>query len=499
MKRLSLINIMFLFVTVLWACSPATPLATITPSTSPSPESTLTLTASPTKTDTPTLTYTPRPSPPPGALNLLKEFVGVQAPGGNGGPDATIAAGPTLLVMAMNHVVGIMDKMGNLLDSKSMSEFFAPLSSDGVGEGTDPRLLYDPEGKRFFLAKADYPDKPQCTPKCGGLIALAVSKTDSPLSLSSNDWYFYTFDRSILKSKDGITSTGYFGDFDNLAVVDTILAISWDVDSDQGWLGPGGQVRFIEKLPLLEGKTTDNWMDVAGITGHVSISLGDPGMFFLVNTIPSDFEIWSVANALDSPTVTSRKPMTFGSAINDPSDAPQRDDPPLDVLDGKTQSVYQNGNLWVAMVINKNYGSGFVSAIQWMQIDVSKWPTTQVIQSGILGEDSVWYFAPAIIADNSNNFAMVYARSSADEFVSVHYTGRLATDPLNTLRPSNLLKSSNVSYARIQNDRNRFVDYFGIALDPVDGSVWIMGLYAQGSDKSGSWIGNVDWAKSADQ
>lgn len=501
MRRRWLINLALSFITVLCACSPSAPLATFTPSISPSPEFTPTLRPSPTKTHTPTptLTYTPRPLPPPGALNLRKEFVGVQASDAKGGPDASIAAGPTILVMAMNHVVGIMDKTGNLLDSKPMSEFFAPLSSDGVGEGTDPRILYDPESKRFFLVKADYPDKAECTPKCGGLIALAVSKADTPLSLSADDWHFYAFDRSILKSKDGITSTGYYGDFDNLAVGNNILAISWDVDSYDGWLGPGGQVRFIEKSPLLEGRTTDNWMDVPGITGHVSISFGDPETFFLVNTIPSDFQIWSVENTLDSPTITSRKPITFNSVLNDPPDAPQLSDSPLDVLEGKTQSVYQNGSLWIAMVINKNYGSGFVSAIQWMQIDVSKWPATQVIQSSILGEDGVWYFAPAIIADNSNNFAMIYARSSANEFVSVHYTGRLATDPLNTLRPSNLLKSSDASYARIQNDRNRFVDYFGIALDPEDGSVWMMGLYSQGFENSGSWVGNIDWTTSAEQ
>jgi hypothetical protein len=86
---------------------------------------------------------------------------------------------------------------------------------------------------------------------------------------------------------------------------------------------------------------------------------------------------------------------------------------------------------------------------------------------------------------------MVYARSSTTEFASVWFTGRLATDPLNTLQPGQVLKAGSSPFQRVIEGRNRYTDYFGIALDPTDTSVWILGMYAQQLDTLGTWVGNI--------
>lgn len=426
-------------------------------------------------------------APPAGSFTLANSFAGLSDPSGYGGPDASIAAGPQVLVVAMNTRAGIFDKQGNVLDSKSMKDFFKPLWNKGVDGGTDPRVIYDKVSKRFFVVKADYPP---CMPECGGLISLAVSKTASPKTLSSADWYFYVFDRGVQRTTGGETVTNYFGDYDNISTTAAVIAISWDVDSNAGWLGPGGQIRFINKLPLLSGTTTNNWIDEVGLDGHVALNLTDPGAFFVMTRLPSD--VWKIKNVPAAPQVVEQHNSFFFDPHNPPS-AEQPTGNPIDLQINGPQPIYQNGFIWTTTVVGKNYGSGTVSAIRWAQLDVRNWPTVKLVQSGLLGEDGVWYFAPALMVDKLNNFTLTYARVSKKEFVSTWYTGRLKTDPLNTLRPSALIKTTNKYFSHMNNGRNRFVDYFGSAIDPVDGSVWFVVFYPQGGGNSAQWIVNMNW------
>lgn len=460
------------------------------------PEPTATQTPIPTIIPTSTLTNTPSPTLPPGALNLRTQFNGIrEVPERLLGPDVPIAVGRATLLLATNEMVAIVDKAGNLVAQKSMESFLAPIRVPGANRLTDPRPLYDSSSERFFLANSDGIYDPACSPGiCVAQILLAVSRTSTPMTLEPEDWHFYALDRTVQKTTKGIEFTRNYGDFDVLAVVDNILAVSWDVDSYEAWLGPGGQVRFLDKEPLIEGTSIGEWIDVVGLPGHVALVFDDPGRIFLVGNTPSEYKIWAIDNPLTSPT-TTKKSLTIGGSFSNPPDAAQPVGVSIDILEGpKTQSVYRNGSLWVSKIIGRNFGSGEVSAIQWAQIDVSGWPKMNVLQSGILGEDKVWYFAPAIMVDSSGNFAMVYARSSVAQFVSVYYTGRLASDPPGTLRPSGILNEGSLSYERIVAGRNRFVDYFGIALDPIDSSVWMFYLYPTGSDRSGTWVGNLDWS-----
>ncbi len=126
------------------------------------------------------------------------------------------------------------------------------------------------------------------------------------------------------------------------------------------------------------------------------------------------------------------------------------------------------------------------------EIDVSHWPdSVRTVQSSIIGEDRVWQFTPAIMVDSSNNVGIVYARSSATEFASAYYSGRLATDPPNTFRPPRPLKAGTGLVSHVLGSRNRFTDYFGSALDPTDDSIWFLGMYAKTPGTSGSWVGNI--------
>ena len=500
MKYATLIN--GLLPLILYAsCSLAgAPIATETPlptqTSTRAPTIPPTFTQAPTSTEAPT--KTPRPDEPLGAFRVRTEFNGILDSDADwGGPDFSIAAGPTVLVLATNNVVVIMDKTGKVIDQKLMGDFIASFRLAGINLSTaDPRLLYDPQTQRFFLVQSDKNGpEPECFPVCEGKITLAVSKSSAPVSLGPQDWYFYIFDRSLQKTADGQTRViEDAGDFDNLAILGSVLAVSWASLKGPGDWSVGRQVRFIDLEPLLRGVSSDNWIDVTGTGGILAVNVDEPDSFFMVDSIPSDFRIWVITDPLAFPVVSSRKPLVLSASLNAPPPAPQLGGPTIDSMGQTAQAVHQGGSLWIATGIRKNFGSGIVGAIMWMQVDVSGWPETRVVQSGVLGQDAAWYFNPTIMVNELGDMSVFYVRSSADSYPSLYFAGRLAADPPGELRPANLLIGGHVAYDRTVNGiRNQYVDYMGMALDPEDGSAWMFGPYPRGVERSASWIGNIDW------
>lgn len=158
--------------------------------------------------------------------------------------------------------------------------------------------------------------------------------------------------------------------------------------------------------------------------------------------------------------------------------------------------MYSNGSIWAVEQVRRPYPSGDVSAIRWAEVDVTAWPqSVRIKQDMTLAEERVWKFFPALTVDTRGNVAIVYGQSSVREFASAYYTGRLASDPPNTLRPSGLLKAglAALTWGAAQG-KVFYGDYFGASIDPLDGSAWLLGEYVLSPDKWGNWIGNLDWA-----
>lgn len=95
--------------------------------------------------------------------------------------------------------------------------------------------------------------------------------------------------------------------------------------------------------------------------------------------------------------------------------------------------------------------------------------------------------------DIHGNMIMVFNRSGADEFASIYYTGRAATDASGTLQNSTLLKAGVSNHDKVDaNGRNRWGDYAGIAIDPTDSrTVRFCDGYALTVDTWASWIGGA--------
>jgi len=212
------------------------------------------------------------------------------------------------------------------------------------------------------------------------------------------------------------------------------------------------------------------------------------------------FPIRGVADPLGTPSIVTRVVGTRAAFCGTPPDAAQPGGAALDIAAAgfNAQPVYRNGSLWVADTVGVSVPSGDVSAIRWLQIDVAAWPDeVAVVQDAFFGAEGVSHVAPAIAVDATSNLSIVYVRSGATELASAWVTGRRATDPPNTLRPG-LRVGAGVAPLSLVDPagRSRGPDFLGAALDPVDGSAWLIVLYAEASGRIGSRVAQIRVAAS---
>ena len=451
------------------------------------------------------LSLQPESNPNPPIPALLASFSGIaftlSFP-----PDPVLAAGPTNLVLVTNGSVTIKDKTGALVASTSLDAFFSSVRARNE-DTFDPRVVFDTGSNRFFLSAVGQIDNPNCTAgTCVSHFLLAVSKTSSPATTGSADWYFYGFDATL----DGGTPTTNWADFPGLGVDGSVVVLTANMFSFKKSEFQTAKIRILDKSVLTAGGAV-TWTDFVGMTDpstpflsfslQPALTFGSPGSFFLVSASSTkdscNLVVWGIANPLSSPTL-SRLTATAGGTCDVPPNAPQSGGgTPLDTGDTRLlNAVYRNGSLWTAQAINMNFGSGNVSASRWVQIDVTSWPgTVSLTQDSTFGADGIWYFYPVVMVDGSNNLALSFARSSPSEFGSASYTGRLGTDPPNALQPSALLKAGTANYQLVDSAAfNRWGDYYGIALDPSDGTFWALGEYAAASKQWGTWVGQLGFS-----
>jgi lysophospholipase L1-like esterase len=438
--------------------------------------------------------------------SLLASFPGVNGPPGTASPDASIAAGPRTLVVARKSVVGIGDKGGRLVASKSIQAFFGPVLRPGEGFLTDPQATFDAASGRFFLIASARIDDPGCAPgTCVAHMLLAVSKRADPESLDAADWHLYALDRTREQTPAGTMVTTHWGDTDHLAVVGEVVVITSRTFEFSTGSPRGPKVRLLDKATLLDGEPVTVWTDLTGFGPDTFAGLlpattfGRGGPVFLVSRAGCGFTVWGIETPLTVPILTGRTVGATEGACGGPPDAPQPGGPLLDVagVGFNAQPVYRGGSLWIADTVGRNFGSGAVAAIRWLQLDVGGWPASvRIVQDAVLGADAIAHFAPALTVDPTGNVTMVYARSSPAEFASAYVTGRRATDPPNTLRPGQRLQAGVAPLALLELGRNRFTDSFSAALDPADGTAWLLGMYAQAADRIGTWVGRLGFSAS---
>ena len=147
-----------------------------------------------------------------------------------------------------------------------------------------------------------------------------------------------------------------------------------------------------------------------------------------------------------------------------------------------------------SLVVNHSVGVGDnifnpgISSVRWYELRNAAGQTigsaTPVVyQQSTLGtSDNIHRWMGSAAMDQAGNIAVGYSASNASVYPSIRYTGRLASDPLNTMQAETIVMAGTGS--QLQN-LSRWGDYSSMTVDPVDDcTFWYTNEYLK---TNGTW------------
>jgi hypothetical protein len=373
----------------------------------------------------------------------------------------------------------------------SMTALFSNVLPSGAGL-FDPKLAYDHYAQRWIVVCAARRESP-----AGSWIMIAASQGSDP-----GGWYWvWALDASV----NGSNATNNWADYPMLGFDTQAVYVS----TNQFQVGGGFQhskIRILNKSELYAGSGL-RWYDYWGLTNpdnsgaftiqpavHFRGLGGNPPAYFVNSLFPSGSTLtqWELQNPLafwsgGSPTL--QRWAVNCRAYDLPPDAEQPDSTtPLETNDPRLlNAVFQNAGgvqrLWTAHTskITWQGDSAARAAVQWYEIDVG---SHSVAQQGAYGQPGSYYFFPVIQTDIRRNAYVGFTRSRSDVYGSFRQSGRLVTDPANTLQASALVRAGSSAYVG-----RRWGDYFGNARDGGDANrAWLFGEFADVRGTWGTWV-----------
>jgi len=131
--------------------------------------------------------------------------------------------------------------------------------------------------------------------------------------------------------------------------------------------------------------------------------------------------------------------------------------------------AYRNFGTYQAVVVNHAVKVGTsrnnpYTGVRWYEIR-NPAGTPSVFQQSTFSPDQNYRWMGSIAQDKQGNMALGYSVSSSSVYPSISYTGRLVTDPANTMQAEASMQAGTGS----QNGRlERWGDYSGMSIDPSD-------------------------------
>lgn len=408
-------------------------------------------------------------------------------------PDCTIAVGPHHLMIAVNSSLEIYDKTRSRRHTETLTSWF----HDVIDEAKifDPKLIYDQQEGRWVLLAVALPEDET---RMESYFLLSVSQSSNPLG----KWYFYSLDAMV----DSTIPTNNWADYPGLGVDNQALYLTANMYEFGGYF-EYSKIRVLSKAEVYSGVLL-NFVDVVQLSdsdGQMSFGLqpchtyGAPQVEYFINShsptgttsVVDKLSVWSLTDPFGKPVLKRRTVRT--DQFDLPPYAKQQGGPDdIDTCDVRVMNaVFQGGSIWCALSTRHNWEERGpdTSAIHWFQIN----PTSgRVVQESHYGHPDRYYYYPAIMADVNGNVIMVFCKSSASEFPSIYYTGRRSTDPLGYMGPSQLLQAGVSSYVkRDSTGMNRWGDYSGVSIDPVDWrTIWFYSEYAGPINTWRTWVGS---------
>jgi hypothetical protein len=462
----------------------------------------------------PTESSAPMPSP-------IANFAGMSrtdaCTGGSCGsgwpPDTTGDVGPNHYIQAVNSGVAIYNKTGTLLASFTEDSLWSGVGTsacNGDSQG-DPVVLYDWAADRFvlswfaFAVSGGLPVSPfyQC---------IAASKTADPVA---GGWWLYAV--RMDPGGAGLPAVGMLNDYGKVGLWHDCLYLG--ANEFQYPAGSYGGVAYasFSRANLYSGAALTHSI---GFTpgnniftlvpshslgkGAAAAQPGTPNYFVSESQTAFQYEVRKFTagancgggGTLGSPTLVSQASYTFvsGAIVPQPSTTNT-----LDMIDDRImqkahyRKVGGTESVWVTHTV----GTGGKTAMQWAQINVTGGTVVGTpAQQGIHAPDATLYrFMGSIAVDKMGNMALGYSTSgtSAPNFPSIKYAGRLVSDPINTLPQTETTLVAGLG-SQVNNcggsPCDRWGDYSSMSVDPSDDcTFWYTNEYysSQTNGTSGNW------------
>ena len=431
-------------------------------------------------------------------------------------PDPIMAAGPGHVMGLVNSAFGIFGKTGGLQRRIDGTVWYQSALPGKIGHCVDtplgcvfdPKVVYDQYAERWVMVWL-------ATDKVSESWILVSASDDSDPNGRWCNW-------ALAGDVNGATPAGNWSDYQGLGYDDQAVYV---VPNQFSFAGPFDytKIRILPKATLYNATCpaitwTDLWdlrypkfrgvpefLDFQVGTVRPAVTFDVPGLEHLMTNSGfqapfNDFMVvYSLTDPLTSPTLTAT---SIDVAPSDPPpDANQRDgstpdptndpncsDPCLiDVGGDRIRNVvYRNGSLWTSHSVDDSDTGQFARA-RYVRIDVASETTLEDLS---LGLPNCWYYYPAVAVDADSNLAMVFNRSCTGEYAGAHYFYKRADEPS---QPTVELKAGEARYVKtFGGSRNRWGDYTGVAVDPVDDSIWMFAEYAASPEHTwGTWFGRL--------
>jgi hypothetical protein len=435
-------------------------------------------------------------------------------------PDPNGDVGPNHYIEAVNDAVAIYDKSGTLLASFTEDNLWSGFGStpcDGSSQG-DPIVLYDWLADRFvltwfaFIGDGTSPPFYQCIaasktsdPVAGGWwlypVRMDPGGPGSPPVGDLNDYAKFGLWHDCLYM--GANEFDLLGNYDGTAFASfsrTDLYSGAPLTFSLGWLTP--DINAFTMVPSNnQGKGTN------------AAQPGTPNYFVSESGSAFEFEVRTFTagpncgpgGTLSAPTNVSQTSYSYanlGNEVPEPNATRK-----LDNLDDRIMQKVQyrkvggTESLWVTHNVdpcaNVLCTARGPTAMQWAQIDVTGGTiVTTPVQQQIYAPDTTLYrWIGSLAVDSQGNMALGYSTSNGTvpNFPSIAYSGRLATDPPNTLPQTEVQL---IAGAGSQKNPcggkacHRWGDYSAMSVDPADDcTFWYVNEYysSQTNGDSGNW------------
>ena len=407
-------------------------------------------------------------SPPVLSFDAIQDY-GVLIP-----PDIQGAAGNTYLMETTNQEFDIYTKTGAKAGAVSLTNFF---SAAHGARFFDPHIVYDAAHSRYIVCSDGLVGNGD-----GGLF-VGVSLTPDP----TGNWYIYSFDAAgndsdfIDYPEIGFNNKWVVLTANDYLANDTVLNGNiYILRTDSLYTGNLGSVtEYIDtaSYSLVPAQTNDTVQTGIYLVHDADGNKGGAG-YMQIGTItgPVGAPVYSFGRSIGINQPWSEYPV---KAIQDGGDN-TIEDGDTRVMNGVT---FAAGSLWFTHSVFLPADTPTHTGVDWWQID----PAALTVQQFGRLEDvnlNTFYYYPSIAVNAKNDMVLGYCISSNTYYPSAAYSFRFASDAVNTLRNTYTYRFGMGSYDKtFGGGRNRWGDFTGTAVDPVDSTFWNFNQYS-GIDNS---------------